>query len=515
MWKVDVNGKWLDLRSDQKEAVEKYRSLRDVSVPHGAYGTFDVKFKTGPLHDNMEYVYTTDTGNDVVLKYNPKPMTKSPPKERKWYTKVNFKWVPSYPHQIAGVEQYRASTISIPHHAGGTQPFKVDFRTIDTPGRATRYTYITTAIKAVEMKYTERKKASSSSSSSRKSTRSRSKSRSSSSSPGTRGKRAKGTVTVASPAAEPHTVDKQAAYDLYGRYNNGYAPPTWALERYDPTDPDMNEVEIYTTSHDAAAIKQCAAEREPVNIAMGKYYKDPQESGYTRYYQQHKRLGPNLAIYTRCLMSSKVRQLVDDKRVHVINSIGFAFDDERQPDYKYYMNNFTAEKRAELMTALSNAFRLVFKCAFNHGRRKVCICYLGGGAFRELFKPKKEAYLPFFMEALQNATDQLEKDGFVLDEMNLMGGQLVSGVYEEIQKMLQKEPYASRIRQTKFLGYIPAILDETTLFMNAWDPHSVVGNGNEADGSLDGYFGRLSDMALLCTPATNPRMLTKPVIVVD
>lgn len=42
--------------------------------------------------------------------------------------------------------------------------------------------------------------------------------------------------------------------------------------------------------------------------------------------------------------------------------------------------------------------------------------------------------------------------------------------------------------------------------MNAWDPHSVVGNGNSIDDSLDGFFGRYSAMAYLCSPKVNPHI---------
>jgi len=45
---------------------------------------------------------------------------------------------------------------------------------------------------------------------------------------------------------------------------------------------------------------------------------------------------------------------------------------------------------------------------------------------------------------------------------------------------------------------------EDSLFVNAWDPWSMVGNGNEADNSLDGFFGRSTAMAVLCWPPTNP-----------
>jgi len=42
------------------------------------------------------------------------------------------------------------------------------------------------------------------------------------------------------------------------------------------------------------------------------------------------------------------------------------------------------------------------------------------------------------------------------------------------------------------------------LWLNAWDPHSVVGNGNANDNSLDGYYGRASSLGLMCFPMTNP-----------
>ena len=42
------------------------------------------------------------------------------------------------------------------------------------------------------------------------------------------------------------------------------------------------------------------------------------------------------------------------------------------------------------------------------------------------------------------------------------------------------------------------------LFTNAYDPYSIVGNGNNNDNSLDGYFGIISAMSVLCWPYTNP-----------
>jgi len=45
---------------------------------------------------------------------------------------------------------------------------------------------------------------------------------------------------------------------------------------------------------------------------------------------------------------------------------------------------------------------------------------------------------------------------------------------------------------------------EKTLYVNAWDPWSMIGNGNDRDGSLDGHWGRRSNMAVLGWSPTNP-----------
>jgi hypothetical protein len=52
---------------------------------------------------------------------------------------------------------------------------------------------------------------------------------------------------------------------------------------------------------------------------------------------------------------------------------------------------------------------------------------------------------------------------------------------------------------------------DKVLFVNAWDPWSIIGNGNEEDNSLDGWFGRLSAMGVLGWPVTNPNIRYQPV----
>ena len=65
-------------------------------------------------------------------------------------------------------------------------------------------------------------------------------------------------------------------------------------------------------------------------------------------------------------------------------------------------------------------------------------------------------------------------------------------------------------------GFIPDTLDtdvdmEKTLYVNAWDPWSMIGNGNDHDNSLDGYWGRCSNMSVLGLSLTNQMITYKGV----
>jgi hypothetical protein len=45
---------------------------------------------------------------------------------------------------------------------------------------------------------------------------------------------------------------------------------------------------------------------------------------------------------------------------------------------------------------------------------------------------------------------------------------------------------------------------ENILWTNAWDPWSIIGNGNSKDNSLDGWWGRSTAIAVLGWPVSNP-----------
>jgi hypothetical protein len=53
------------------------------------------------------------------------------------------------------------------------------------------------------------------------------------------------------------------------------------------------------------------------------------------------------------------------------------------------------------------------------------------------------------------------------------------------------------------IGDIIETAHEGDLIINAWDPHSAPGNGNDADGSFDGSMGKGSGILLTQTSWLN------------
>eukprot|EP00933_Yihiella_yeosuensis_P043753 TRINITY_DN38682_c0_g1_i1.p1 TRINITY_DN38682_c0_g1~~TRINITY_DN38682_c0_g1_i1.p1 ORF type:complete len:225 (-),score=36.21 TRINITY_DN38682_c0_g1_i1:14-688(-) len=193
-----------------------------------------------------------------------------------------------------------------------------------------------------------------------------------------------------------------------------------------------------------------------------------------------RRLMPNIAIYCKTPM----RSAHDGKTlrdVHVINAVGYGFDSFEQPDYKYFLP-LTDEKWNELLLRMQQLWRYIFECAHRQGLRTVYLANVGGGVFSS---------------GLESGASNPERSYSNLKDSSLRP---VLEQYPKIKvKPLPRVPdwIFTREGQTEI---------SHSLLVNAWDPWSMVGNGNFADNSLDGFFGRSTAMAVLCWPETNPSM---------
>lgn len=290
---------------------------------------------------------------------------------------------------------------------------------------------------------------------------------------------------------------------LFEIYHKGFAFSPWVKE---PRNLDMLEwgasQVYYNQADDIGDVKRMATEREPVNIAMTQHYDkrklralagyDEGAYGY-RESRSSYRLGeedyglkvelmPNIAIYCVTPVIAGRRRL---DRVHVINLVGYAFDHPTQPD-----NRFFGGKDAELLKiAYAKVWAYALAAARDHGLTTIQAFGVGMGAFRPQDVSEAEFRSSYVDGAIQEARGIVwgVKDIQVCHDANF---RIPDSLFE-----VKPEKLAS------------------TLYVNAWDPWSMVGNGNAKDASLDGFWGRSTAMAPLCWPITNPAISYKPVII--
>ena len=274
----------------------------------------------------------------------------------------------------------------------------------------------------------------------------------------------------------------EIAKKIHSTYIPGYAFPSWVLDNWDKHDFESVKV-FYSAEESLTNVKILMTEREPCNIGMRRIYSQNllkehfgYEQGAYRYSTTDK-LMPNLAVYTHAIVKLEKKGFT---KVHVVNLIGAGLDHMYQPDYQY----FSVRPKEALIAFYRNVWKLAFAALVNSPCKKLQIYNVGGGAFSgpysanfttEIFEPAIKPLLPLFTEK------GLSVVGYDWSSHEFTG------------------------------GFIPNCLEEaadldTTLFVNAWDPWSLIGNGNERDRSLDGYWGRVSNMAVLGWLPTNPHM---------
>jgi hypothetical protein len=243
-------------------------------------------------------------------------------------------------------------------------------------------------------------------------------------------------------------------------------------------------------------IMRLVKEREPVNIAMKRFYYRNKLNKYFGYkYGYYGKCSnsimditpPNFIVYT----PTKVKN--NSKTIHVLNAIGLAFDNIKQVDYKNYMKlsnsklGISIKHINKCKIFYTKLFHLIFKIALKLKKDNVVMSLVGANNFASLWNGgpeefKKVVWFPTFNSVI--------KDYKYLNIM-FMGAKI--GKYHN-------------------LGYFPQCINDPkiknklnkTLFINAWDCWSVPGNGNNLDYSLDGYIGRNTQIGIYGTSLTNP-----------
>ena len=173
-----------------------------------------------------------------------------------------------------------------------------------------------------------------------------------------------------------------------------------------------------------------------------------------------------------------------------------------QPDYDYFIHR---KNFRQLSSCIFRIFHRIFHCAIEKNLSRIVLCQFGCGAFAGNYK---EVINTIWIQQLKKYLDR--------NNSHLLHQRIVEiscfGIKLKNIPLLQDS--LSAFYSTSY-GRVPTVFETTfqqgtlqeTLFVNAWDPWSFVGNGNAMDHSLDGYFGNSTSSSLLCWPITNPMIV--------
>ena len=329
--------------------------------------------------------------------------------------------------------------------------------------------------------------------------------------------------------------------NLFQKYKEGHRPPLWVLENSkEILSKYGKDTKVYITGdlieEDKKDLPLCPIEqliyRQAVNIGMvtiDPIYPKIKGSYYTEYFNIYETTPVNLAVYCKSDVKLRnVRVKVDKEGINMISCIGYGFDSENQPDYKVLMNIKTKlesrnmneiQVKNEIINIYKKKyfeiFNSIYLCALQHNLIDLYITKIGAGFFAGFFSHVyninlyNDIWIPVFLECLElfkkNHSDKFRKIYILNGDEGCIGLNKDKLITKGI-----KFKVGEGINKTFFYPHILNLIKDddlkVSLFVNAWDPHSVFGNGNTGDPSVDGYFGRSSAGSILTLPQINVNM---------
>lgn len=321
-----------------------------------------------------------------------------------------------------------------------------------------------------------------------------------------------------------YTFRREKIHELYAMYGSSeLAFPRWCLspEYLSAHATHMKSVLVFHNSTaERSLIHRLLTEREPTNLAMVRHHDVPRfaaafgwkQSFYAAYWAEHHRLAPNIAVYVETpAVDDEARGNVLSEypcpseaaalKVRVLNVIGYGFDSSEQADSERFSADLQAGELGGLRGAMRAIFVKILACVLHFRGTDAPITWMhvpgfGCGAFAGPWGSQVQA---IWNELWSEFEPQIVDAGCTADRSNIFdSGSFFGNTLRLVPKWRE---YASRPDEHGGLAH--------RLFVNAWDPHSLVGNANFQDASMDGYYGRCTAMALLCWPPTNPTMLSR------
>ena len=313
------------------------------------------------------------------------------------------------------------------------------------------------------------------------------------------------------------------SYKLLTTYERGYGFPEWSINYVIENFDALDKTRVYYDMKDENMIDdivKLVKEREPCNIeSRGLYDKKKMKRDfgfsigyYDRYYEDERKLLPNIAVFSETPVRGPFDKEIA-KNVKIISSIGYAFDNQNQSDYRYFFGDeFNETKKNELIENCKNIFNKIFQCAADEGCNTIIFSLVGGGVFSAKYPGGTDNFIKEIFSPCFNEIKRQYDEVMIPVEFNIkfMGtGKLKDG------KVTDSSYFRRRGFEDEYddIGYFPDNIEKVetddSLFVNAWDMLTVPGNGNFSDNSLDGYIGRFTSVGVLGTGLTNPRIQKK------
>ena len=184
-------------------------------------------------------------------------------------------------------------------------------------------------------------------------------------------------------------------------------------------------VVVYSSALDSMSqVRAVATRREPTNVAMDRQYDlralerlvGFQVGGYSQ--SSKHQLMPNISVYCHTPLMSPRGATVD---VHVINLVGFMFDNTEQPDYQYFFP-MTAPKRQQLINRLSQMLKFAFECARRHNLKHLHLPSGAGATTKFLDECSATQYSELLQKAAAPLISEFEEvhvvwGAFTVDEI--------------------------------------------------------------------------------------------------
>lgn len=255
-------------------------------------------------------------------------------------------------------------------------------------------------------------------------------------------------------------------------------------------------------------------QREPTNIGMDQLY-DKKKLNELFGYQSSvyndvsirkadgslfKDLPNTAAVYSETYLWDPVGGK-GKKEIACLSLPAPALDSPKQPHYNYYVkgDKLDAEKYEQEMGVLFKCIEKTIRdnkvTAFgNKGINRVVLSKFGQNAFLKALKPKSR------MIAQQIYRTQMAIFLHNIEDINL---EIV------MSEFVFNPKFHEKWHDNIIIGDITEVAQERDLIINAWDPHSAPGNGNDTDFSFDGAMGKSTGILLTQTSWFNETLKSK------